>query len=278
VSLGIIYAGGDTDGVLPGQTTLGGRDSFVTRLEVPPATGPEVNDGGVVNNGSFAQHPAPLAPGSIAAIFGKNLNDGSTVLFSAFGPDDRLVKTLGGSSVKFNDIPAPMFYSTPEQLGVQVPFELAGQTSATVVVESGGRTSAPRTVFLDAASPGIFTTNQDGRGSAAVLHEDGVVPVSADNPARPNEVLTFFATALGATNPPLQTGERSAGNRTAAEATVTIDGVPAVVEFSGTAPDFVGLNQINVRVPSGTRSGPDIPVVLTMGTKQSNTVTIAVAP
>jgi hypothetical protein len=33
-------------------------------------------------------------------------------------------------------------------------------------------------VFLDAYSPGIFTVNQSGSGSAVVLHQDGVTPIS----------------------------------------------------------------------------------------------------
>ena len=58
--------------------------------------------------------------------------------------------------------------------------------------------------------------------------------------------------------------------------TVTMDGLPATVQFSGLAPGFVGLYQVNAVVPAGTRSSNDIPVVLTVGGTESNTVTIAV--
>jgi uncharacterized protein (TIGR03437 family) len=58
--------------------------------------------------------------------------------------------------------------------------------------------------------------------------------------------------------------------------TVTIGGVPALVTFSGLAPGFAGLYQVNAQVPSGTASGSSISVVIGIGGVQSNTVTIAV--
>ncbi len=251
----------------------GSDDAFVAKFPNPP----DVSPGGVVNNGSFAPSPAPLAPGSIAAVFGTNLNDGSVVLASSFGPDGKLVATLGGSSATINNLPSPMFYSTSGQLGVQIPFETAGQTSATIRVTVNGQTSVPRTFAIDALAPGIFTVNSAGTGTAAVLHQDGVTPVTAQSPAKPNEIVVFFATGLGVLSPPLGTGEPSVGNRTAAP-TVTIDGASAEILFSGAAPGFVGLNQINLRIPPGTRTAGNIPVVLSVGGKQSNAVTIPVAP
>jgi uncharacterized protein (TIGR03437 family) len=254
-------------------TPAEGNDAYLAKFPNPP----NVSPGGVVNNGSFAPSPAPLAPGSIAAVFGTNLNDGSVVLASSFGPDGKLVTTLGGSSTTINNIPAPAFYSTTGQLGVQIPFELAGQTSATIRVTVNGQTSVPRTFAIDALAPGIFTTTSDGRGTAAVLHQDGVNPVTAQNPTKPNEIVVFFATGLGVLSPPLGTGEPSVGNRTATP-TVTVDGASAEILFSGAAPGFVGLNQINLRIPPNTRTAANIPVVLTIGGKQSNAVTIPVAP
>ena len=250
-----------------------GNEAYVIKFPNPP----DVSPGGVVNNGSFGPSPAPLAPGSIAAVFGTNLNDGSVVLASSFGPDGKLVTTLGGSSTTINNIPASAFYSTTGQLGVQIPFETAGQTTATIRVTVNGQTSVPRTFAIDALAPGIFTVRSDGRGTAAVLHQDGVTVVTAQNPAKPNEVVLFFATGLGVLSPPLGTGEPATVNRTAAP-TVTIDGASAEILFSGAAPGFVGLNQINLRIPPGTRTAAAIPVVLAIGGKLSNAVTIPVGP
>jgi len=236
---------------------------------------PVVFDNGVVNNASFASGANPLAPGSIAAVFGKYLNDGPAAVFTSFGADGKLITSLGGTQVKVNEIIAPIFYSTFTQVGIQIPAELAGQASATIQLIVGGKTSISRTITLDAAVPGIFTTNQAGTGPAAMLHEDGVTPVTAVNPAQPNEVIILFGTGLGATNPVLATGAASTGNRVTNNPTVTIDGVALVPDFAGRAPGFVGLDQLNVRLPDNVRTANDIAVRVTSGSRQSNQTTLA---
>ena len=77
-----------------------------------------------------------------------------------------------------NDVPAPMFYSTPGQLGFQVPFELATASTATLKVTIGGQTSAAITLAVDGLAPGLFSTGQNGKGEAAALHTDGVTPIT----------------------------------------------------------------------------------------------------
>jgi uncharacterized protein (TIGR03437 family) len=101
--------------------------------------------------------------------------------------------------------------------------------------------------------------------------------VSAQKPAKTNEVIVFFGTGFGLVNPALATGTASKGNTTTAKPTATVDGNSATVMFSGAAPGFVGLYQVNVQIPPLTRAAADIPVVLKIGGKTSNTVTIPVA-
>jgi hypothetical protein len=57
---------------------------------------------------------------------------------------------------------------------------------------------------------------------------------------------------------------------------VTIGGAPAAVQFSGLAPGFVGLYQVNAQVPPWAATGPAVPVVISIGAVASNTVTMAV--
>ena len=112
-----------------------------------------------------------------------------------------------------------------------------------------------------------------------MLHQDGVTPVTAENPAHPNEVVIFFVTGLGTLAPPLATGEPSPPSlNRVGNPVVTIDTSSGEIFFAGAAPGFVGLNQINLRIPPNTRTAANIPVVLTMNGKQSNAVTIPVGP
>jgi uncharacterized protein (TIGR03437 family) len=253
-------------------------DSFLYKYSPPAPGGPVISTGGIVNNASFAPSPQPVAPGSITAIFGTGLNDGSQVLSSAFGLDGKLVTTLGGASVTVGNVPAPMFYSTSGQLGIQIPYELAGQTSAHVQVTVGGQTSTAQTVNLSSVKPGLFTVSQDGRGTAVCLHSDGVTLVTAANPAHPREVVILYGTGFGPLTTSLGTGQPSTGNLTASTPTVTIDGLPARVMFSGMAPGFVGLNQINVLVPGLARTNAADPLVVSVNSVPANAVTLPVGP
>jgi uncharacterized protein (TIGR03437 family) len=273
-----IYISGYTDSNSIPENLTRVADPFLYKYSPPAPGGPVISEGAIVNNASFATSPAPVAPGSIAAIFGTGLNDGSQVLFSSFGPDGTLVRTLGGASVTVGDIPAPMFYSTSGQLGIQIPVELDGQTSAEVQVTVGGQTSQVQRVNLSSVKPGLFTVTQDGRGTAVCIHSDGVTPVTAELPAHPGEVVIFYGTGLGPLNPPLGTGKPSTGNQTIFMPTITIDGLDAEVQFSGVAPGFVGLNQINVVVPGLARTNAADPVVLTVNGVPANQVTLPVGP
>ena len=233
----------------------------------------------IYNNASYHRASLSLAPGTIAAIFGSNLTDGSSCLPPAcnptFGSNGRLNTTMSGAQVTINGTPVPIFYSLPGQLGVQIPTELTG-TSATVQVTVGGRTSAPRAISLSSVSSGIFSFSGDGQGAGAITHADGS-PVSPSNPAQRGEVVILYATGLGQVTPFVPTGARPTSTATTlAGAVVTIDNIAVLPEFSGLAGCCVGLNQVNVRIPGNTRLGTDVSVVLTVGGVVSSTVTIAV--
>ena len=233
----------------------------------------------IYNNASYHRASLSLAPGTIAAIFGSNLTDGSSCLPPAcnptFGSNGRLNTTMSGAQVTINGTPIPIFYSLPGQLGVQIPTELTG-TSATVQVTVGGRTSALKTISLSPVSSGIFSFSGDGQGAGAITHADGS-PVLPSNPAHRGEVVIIYATGLGQVTPFVPTGAPPTGtSATLAGTVVTIDNIAVLPEFSGLAGCCVGLNQVNVRIPGNTRLGTDVSVVLTVGGAASSTVTIAV--
>lgn len=239
---------------------------------------PQVSSGGVVNAASYAPAPSPVAPGSIAAIFGTNLSKG------VFRPEGFPLPTLaGGVCVTFDGVPAPLFFGSPNQLNVQVPFELSGRSSASVAVSAEGSVSSPVPVNLSREAPGIFTLSDDGQGPGRILHSSDFSTVSFANPAKIGEVVSIYATGLGPTSPSLGTGLPApdptlGGLYQAATPSVTMGGAGAAVLFSGLAPNFVGLYQVDVRIPSNAPVGTNIPVVLRVGTQSSNPATIAIVP
>lgn len=248
-----------------------------TRVAPPPA--PAIAEGGVLNNAGYALSSATLAPGTIVAIFGNRLTDGTSCLPPScnpeFGSDGKLKTTMAGAQVMVNGIPAPILYALRTQLGVQLPFELTG-TSATVQVTVAGQTSPARTISIGPFGPGIFTVGGDGKGAGAITHANGSL-VTPQNPARPGEVLIVYATGLGPVTPAVPTGALPTGPATTvARPAVTIDGVAAEVQFSGMSGCCVGLNQLNVVVPAGSRSAGDLSIVISASGIQANPATLAV--
>jgi uncharacterized protein (TIGR03437 family) len=240
---------------------------------------PVLNPGGTVNGATFGAGSDAVAPGTIVAIFGTNLTDGSSCLAPScnptFGSDGRLNTTMTGAQVTVNGIPAPFFYSSPNQLGVEIPTELTG-ASATVQVTVSGQASAPQLVAMAPVSPGIFTFTSDGKGAGAFTHVDGS-PVTPQNPAHAGELVILYATGLGQVTPSVPTGTLPGGaSATAAPTALTIDGITVAPDFAGLSGCCVGLNQVNVRLPANTRSATNIPVVLTIRGVASNSVAIAV--
>jgi uncharacterized protein (TIGR03437 family) len=274
------YVAGSVSGTLPGQTGAGSADVFVGKLTttvVPPGS-PAVNDGGVLNNASYLSASTSLAPGSIVAIFGTNLNDGSQVTAPIVDGSGHVATTLGGATVKFNGIAAPLFYSFPSQIGAQIPYELAGQAFVQITVTVAGQTSDPQRIFIAPTAPGIFTLNQAGSGPGAVLNQDSSVN-SSSAPAKRGAVVQIYCTGLGLVNPPAATGVLAGVAQTTIPTMVTIDGLDATVQYAGTAPGFVGLNQVNAFVPQGARIGNDVTLKISIrGFAESNTATIAVGP
>jgi uncharacterized protein (TIGR03437 family) len=259
-------------------------NSVVTTIVLPVGAQPSQNSlsyapagstigsvAATVNGASFAS-TAPVAVGSLVSLFGSNIGP-ATAAGAANLP---LPTTLGGYQVKIGGIFAPLLYVSGGQINCQVPFELAGQTSAQIVVSNSNATSSPSTVNLSSSAPGIFV----GTGTqGAVLNQDYSAN-SAANPAARGSVVQIFATGQGVvSNQPADgAGAPSSPNlaTTAATPVVVIGGFPATVQFSGLAQGFVGLWQVNATVPSTVTPGGSVSLQILMNGQVSNTVTIAV--
>lgn len=201
---------------------------------------PTISPNGAVDAASFVSGRA-VAPGSYIALFGNNLApgiQGETTL--------NLPVAIGNVSVSFDtpttSAPGHLEFVAPGQVNVQVPWELAGQTSAQIKVSVQDSSGVLYTLPLAPYSPGIF----------AIVDANGNL-ISASNPALQGHNIVIYCNGLGpVTNQPAS-GDPSPLSplaQTLATPTVTIGGQNATMLFSGLTPTAVGLYQLNVTVPA----------------------------
>jgi uncharacterized protein (TIGR03437 family) len=143
--------------------------------------------------------------------------------------------------------------------------------------------STGETITLVPFAPGIFSLNQAGSGQGAVeIAATGqlAAPLAdAGVPVQRGEYIAIFATGLGPVSNEPATGAAALSDPLSSTLTVpivTIGGIAAKVTYSGLAPGFAGLYQVNALVPDGVPTGDDVNLVISIGGVQSNTVTIAV--
>ena len=251
----------------------------IYRLEGPLAS-PSISEGGVVNAASFAAGQS-VAPGSIVSAFGMSLAGSS-----AGAERTPLPTTLGGSTFTFGNVDAALFFVSPGQANMQVPWELEGQRGAQLTATSGGVASTPYDVNLAPVAPGVFTMDQSGSGQAAALITGtGLLAAPSSEfanarPARLGEFIEVFVTGLGPVSNTPPTGAVSPSEPLAVtqfEVTARIGGVePVPVRFAGLAPGFIGLYQVNIQLVGDLPSGSQVELVLFVNGVQSNTVTIAI--
>ncbi len=228
---------------------------------------PNFTANAVVNAASFA---GPTAPGALISIFGTDL------ALPGQASSLPLPTNLGEVCVTANEIALPLLATSPTQINAQLPPELAtGRITLAVRSPSRGVMSTGVQITVNAAAPGIFTIDQEGRRTAALFHADSFRLVSRADPATRDEDLVLYATGLGATTPSVVGGQAARSSPLSLvtqPGRVTIGGREQIVFFAGLAPDFVGLYQINIRVPGDRVRGDDLPVVITVGTASSTTV------
>jgi uncharacterized protein (TIGR03437 family) len=216
----------------------------------------------VVNAAS--QRPDPVSPGKIVVIYGAGLGPAELMLNRP--SSGVLGTTLGGTTVSFNGIAAPILYTSATQVAAIVPYAVTGTAAqVTVTYQSAVSESA---VPIAPSAPGIFTLNQAGWGQAAAINvNDGTVNTAA-NPVRIGGFVSIFATGEGQTDPGGVDGQIAGTTpaRSLLPVKATVGGIPATVQYAGGAPGQVaGLMQVNVQIPSGVQPGGYVPVVLQVG-------------
>jgi len=218
-----------------------------------------------------------ISPGEIVTVWGQALGPAS-------GPQPQPANGLWGSSfsgvqVFFNGYPAPIYFVSGTQMNAIVPYEVAGQTTANVVVVYQGNASAPFPMPVTAAKTAIFTDNSSGTGQGAILNGDYSLN-GPSNPAPRGSYVSVYGTGEGVTTPPGVDGRISGTPLPGLmNCSATVGGITATNNYCGEAPGATaGLVQVNVQIPaSGVTPGAAVPISITIGGVTSQTgVTVAV--
>jgi uncharacterized protein (TIGR03437 family) len=163
----------------------------------------------------------------------------------------------------------------------------ASGATVSVVVSLNGVPSAPFKVSVAATDPGIFTLGSSGQGAVLNINTN-VTPNDysvngAKNPAPAGAWVAIYASGFGVTScnstptspctlpAPTESQFVSGGMVTPlAPVSVTIGGL-AVASPVAVVPvgSVIGLLQINAQLPVNLTSGSAVPVVVTIGGKNS---------
>ena len=176
---------------------------------------------------------------------------------------------------------APLFFVSPGQINFQVPAGTATGTAQVSVTSDTGLTGVGYPM-IKLVAPGVFAADASGAGypAAFVLRYRGNDLIASDpvvdfdpsqnkfvpkpiDPGSGND--TLFLALFG-------TGVRFRSSLSAV--TATIGGVDAQVIYAGIQGDYVGLDQINIRIPGGLAGRGDVDVVLTVDGISANTVKV----
>jgi uncharacterized protein (TIGR03437 family) len=242
------------------------------------AAGPSISAGGAVNAASNARNAAAEM---ILSLYGANLASGTAVAQST-----PLPTTLAGTSVRITDSArtdrlALLFFVSPGQINLAIPEGVAAGQATITVVRDDGR-SASITVQIDPTAPGLFTANADGRGVPAAL----AIRASADGAQTQIPVFQCGSAPGSCTPAPLDLGSESdqvilllfgtgiRGRSSLGAVRLTIGGTNAEVLFAGPQGAFVGLDQVNARVPRSLIGRGEVDAVLTVDGRVSNTVRV----
>ena len=252
-----------------GMLTLNGRvsDSVV----------PGLRSFSIVDAVSF-QPKTITAPGAFITIYGENLALEPRLGFDKPG---EFPLELGGVQVLFNGRPAPLLYTSPNQVNLQVPYDLQN-SEYRMTIRRGDLVSAPAALGVGSASPAIATLSGTGSGAGQVFRiaPDGSAAFATpENAALSGESILIITTGLGATNPFFDEGKAvPAENQLNVSGTIEVSmgGQLATDVRAYLAPGQIGIYFVGAVLPVSPPTGDAVPIVVRVNGVDSQTVTMAI--
>lgn len=252
-----------------GTRELSGR---LLSIQEPPV----LISASVVSAASFQAH-VPLAPGSLISIFGQRLSEGRGMAEGL-----PLKTTMAGTTVIMASQPMPLLFTSDGQVNAIVPYELTINTRHQLLLQRGPTYARPVSVDVAAAQPAVFKPDSTIPQGHIYKFVDASTQVLAgpENPVEARDAIIIYCSGLGAVAPAVKAGMPTPFEeplaRTVNPVSVMIGGMAARVLFSGLAPGFSGLDQVNGVIPEAIPAGEEVPVVLSVAGQNSPRVTIAV--
>lgn len=235
---------------------------------------------------SAADYLPRLAPGSLCSAFGTKL----AVPISQLEPSSSLYQR-NGTTVEIQDSfgrihRIPLFFASSvaegsyDQVNFYLPEGVPPGTAIVTITSSTGEVSQG-TISAQSFAPAIFTKQQNGKGEASVVGtSDGVnfdFGFAKQDPNR-DVYVSIFGTGWRFAN-------QSQGGKTLEfvseiaaprnDITVEVNRQPVEVLYAGAQPEFLGLDQINLKLPRDLKPGL-YPMVIKIGDQMSNEVLLRV--
>jgi uncharacterized protein (TIGR03437 family) len=180
-----------------------------------------------------------------------------------------LPTALANSCLSVDGLPVPILFVSPTQVNAQMPFQAVGDV--TLVLRTPGGISNSFNLVIEPNAPSVFygTAGPDNNVPTVVRFSDNEL-ITPSHPIHreSGSALVIYLTGLGQTYPAVPTGQPAPSNPLSVslvQPTVTLGGVNLPVLYSGLAPGLVGVDQINVSVPSNVPTGFSVPLVITEG-------------
>jgi uncharacterized protein (TIGR03437 family) len=214
---------------------------------------------GVVNAASNL--PDSLAAFTWVSVYGTGLSFQTASLMGGEG-----LPGFGGVSVLINNVPSFVSYVSPLQVNFLVPFVTAREVVLQITRE--GTAGPAVTIKLSDCAPALFLRDADTAVAAHPEDPAHYTEVTPESPARAGEVIILYATGLGAFLYPFSDTDLPATANPILrlpEFTLMLDGKPVddrLIEYVGTAPGFIGVYQINLRLPDPIGGNPEIRIGL----------------